>query len=245
MSRPSPSARIDRLMDNASAALVETRYWVAERTAQQALEFARQAGDWERMARICLPLQEARRQRRLMALDAPGRFLVSAPEDVPQPFAPGVYLVQPPLTGMDARMLRDAAEAEEIPVAVLAREPMTRAGLWPVVAVGRAIVRARVSPPEGVTPEPGSMTRDRFDGRVDTAAFEAWFVSSCEAVGDQGVSECAQGPAMERVDALMDRLDAMPDHEKLLQALERACRSASHEGAAAPPRVGLGAELED
>ncbi|MFN3311207.1 MAG: ABC transporter permease, partial [Thermomonas sp.] len=42
-------------------------YFAAERLCLEALELAHKACDYERMARICLPLQEARRQKRDLA----------------------------------------------------------------------------------------------------------------------------------------------------------------------------------
>lgn len=224
-------------MDRASEALVQTLYWEAERACLQALEFARREGDWERMARICMPLLESRRQKRLAAVDAPGRWVVARAEDVPQPIEPGLYLLQPPMTGMDARMLRDAAADTETPVMTLAREPMTRSGHWPVAAVGRLIVRARVAPPEGVERDPSAMTRDRLEGFAERSDFDEWFLSASEALGDECVRHAAHTPGAEAVDVLLDRLDVMPDHEKLHQALEAACRDAMVEHAEAPPRV--------
>ncbi|MEL7472605.1 MAG: hypothetical protein AAGK04_04745 [Planctomycetota bacterium] len=238
MPPPTAGQRIDRLMESASRALEDTHYWKVERTAQQALELARQAGDWLRMARICLPLQEARRQMRQLAFDAPGRFLVSRAEDVIEPIQPGVYLFQPPMTGMDARMLRDAMRDREIPSAILAREPLTRSGHWPVVATGRQIVRARVAPPKGVEPDKTVMTRDRFTGDLRSPEFRAWFESASEAVGDRAILECKDMPAAERVDALLDRLDAISDHEKLQQALMSACEEAAKVPSLPTPRVG-------
>jgi len=246
MPSPSASQRIDRLMDRASAALVETRYWEAERQAFQALELARREGDWERMARITMPLLEARRQKRLAAVDAPGRWVVERAEDVPQPIRPGLYLLQPPMTGMDARMLREAAADTETPVITLAREPLTRSGQWPVAAVGRLIFRARTAPPEGVERDGSRMTRDRYvgpDGSEDFTAFaqrddfDPWFLAAAEALGDEGARQCAHFTGSEAVDALLDRIDAVPDHEKLHQALEAACRAAAADHAEAPDRL--------
>ncbi|MCA9287483.1 MAG: hypothetical protein KDA05_02795, partial [Phycisphaerales bacterium] len=97
---------IDRLMERASKSLFATRYFEAARDAQNALRRARAAGDFERMARICLPLQEAHRQIR-QAAESTGKVrLIAHASDVPRPLEPGCYLIQPPMIGADARVLR-------------------------------------------------------------------------------------------------------------------------------------------
>ncbi|MCB1281951.1 MAG: hypothetical protein KDB18_10555 [Salinibacterium sp.] len=190
------------------------------------------------MARICLPLQEARRQVRMMALDSGPRLLIERGVDVPKTLEAGLYLVQPPMIGAEARSLREHAARQQVPVLVICREPMTRDGLWPLVAVGPRIFRAKVKPPEQMERVEDHVTKDRYRG-VPTAS---WFESSAEALGDSGFSGL---PDVEhpdyRVDDLLDLLDAHPMHEKLHQWLAEACRDA--EGTAAPTgerRLGFG-----
>jgi hypothetical protein len=61
----------------------------------------------------------------------------------------------------------------------------------------------------------------------------AWFVEAGEALGDEAIGQVAVTlSAASRVDALMDRLESVPHHEKLHQRLEEACREALTE----PPR---------
>lgn len=61
---------IDELMEQASQKLVAMDYLACERLCLVALALAREARDFQRYARILLPLQEARRQRRQIAADA-------------------------------------------------------------------------------------------------------------------------------------------------------------------------------
>jgi hypothetical protein len=69
------------------ALLMDTRYWDAERALGRAEAFAWEARDWDALARLYMPLQEARRQRRqrcgegVVALD----LLPTAPADVVDP----------------------------------------------------------------------------------------------------------------------------------------------------------------
>ncbi len=225
---------LDRLMDRASRALVGTRYFEVERLCRRALEQAHRARDYGRMARILMPLQEARRQKRQIACDAGRR------ERVPRPIRgtlrPGCYLVQPPLVGADARRLRERADAARVPVFVLCREPLTKAGLWPVVGVGSpasrrfpVVVRTRVRPPTALERVEASPTKDAGDIEPSVE----WFESAAESLGDAAIASVdPQAHPAWRVDDLLALLDAFPDHEKLHQRLEEACRDAV---AADPP----------
>lgn len=235
---PAASANaIDALMEAASRSLVATRYFEASDRCQEALRLARTKDDFGRMARICLPLQEARRWIRQEALDARRVAHIASAEDLgPEP-APGCYLVAPPLIGVDARQIRVRAWDLGIPVFVLCREPLTRDGHWPLVGVGEAVVRARIDPPPGVegwTPGSGGSARPMSGDRVTEPITPEWFAAAGEALGDRAIAD-AQAAARpdDGADALvwavddhLDRLEACPEHEKLIQTLARACRAA-------------------
>lgn len=232
------ASAIDSEMERASEALEAMRYFEAATLARRALGRARSAGDFERMARIVLPLQEARRQIREAAADT-GRVvvLVTLPGGR---LETGAYLVQPPLIGVDARAIREHADRRESPVLVVCREPMTRTQEWPVVAVGLWTIRTRVKPPEGVVAMSSGLTRDR----IDTLPEMSWMLAAGEALGDAAIASVASDlPPAWRADDLLECLDAIPDHEKLAQALERACREAI--GKPIPERPRRRAYMED
>ena len=202
--------KIDRLMESASGALEETRYFECERTCLEALEMAHTAGDYERMARIVLPLQEARRQIRMAAIDT--RKLVILEEQIPEgeTIDSACYLLQPPLVGADGRDLRERAERDEVPVFLIVREPKNRTGHWPIVMIGPVTVRTRVEPPKN-------------ESKPDMA----WFIAAHEALGDAAIEQAGENlNAMQLVDELYDRLGTISDHEKMHQVLEQACRDA-------------------
>jgi hypothetical protein len=72
----------------------------------------------------------------------------------------------------------------------------------------------------------------------------AWFVDAMEALGDAAIEYLDPAlPIVKRVDALLARLDAIPDHEGLHLALAEACQQAERETAAqtAPPSKPTGA----
>jgi hypothetical protein len=224
---PSPGTRVtssslQQAMEKASAALRRNQWFEAERLAQKALEGARAARDFGLMARITLPLQEARRQRMQAALDKTGVKILDEPFGEQPKLKPGCHLVQPPLVGADARRLRLFALEQEIPVAVLCREPRTKTGLCPIVCIGEVTIRARIAPPKN------------WDKPT-----VAWFAGAMEALGDAAIETLDRAALpVKQVDELIRRLDACPDHEKLHQALAAACVAAEKwilEGGVLPP----------
>lgn len=231
---PCGGAEIDAVMDRASRALLERSYFEAERLCVSAMRGARAENDLDRLARVTLPMMEIRRQKRQLALDAArerGVQLVNRVSEMSGEIEPGCYLIRPPSIGLDAKLLRERADAAEVPVYVLASEPMTRAGLVPVVGVGGGIsVRARISPPVDLA--------GGLDGVVSPSLeLLAWFEEAGEALGDAGIESVpSEDPALWRVDDLLERLEAVPDHEKLHQRLIESCRAAMREPAPAIER---------
>lgn len=219
---PRQAQGIDELMERASQALAKTDYFEAERLGMKALDRAWHLCDFERMARITLPIQEARRQLRHLAADSGRRFVLRSAPQRQGPLEAGCYLLEPPMIGMEARTLRDLCERRRVPAVVLAREPLTKKGTWPIVAVASGpstpvSIRIYVPPVEG------------------TPSVE-WFLSMKEQLGDAALSKLEKNPAAWRVDDLLHYLDAVPDHEKLMQALEAECRRAATEPLPAMPR---------
>jgi hypothetical protein len=200
MAGPSRQEKVDELMDAAEKALRGSKWFDAERLAQRA------------MARIALPLQEARRQR-VQAVLTPKAGLRIVEGEVPEEVTvePGCYLVQPPAVGADARRMRLAALRQDVPVTVLCREPRTRMGLCPVVAIGMLTVRTKIVPPAD------------WD-----APDMAWYAGAMEQLGDAAIAMLDTGLELDRqVDFVLSALDAVPDHEKLHQVLADVCREAA------------------
>lgn len=119
-----PAAEIDPIMEQASQALAETDYLTCERLCERALDLARQTNDFNRYARILLPLQEARRQRRQVASDAGVVVFTGEQRDEigiilkRQPTG-CILLTDPPYTADDAAAVRAAARDNEQMVEVL------------------------------------------------------------------------------------------------------------------------------
>jgi len=202
---------INSLMTKAQLALSRNHWFEAERLCARALDMARGECDFNLMARIVLPLQEARRQRMQIAFDSKKLVILDTPTTEERQFEPKCYLVQPPLVGADARRMRLLALEREIPAMFLCREPKNQLGLCPVVAVGQITVRVRIDPPK------------KWE-KPDLA----WYIEACEQLGDAAIEALDRDAEPARqVDALLERLDTVPDHEKLHQALAELCKEAA------------------
>ncbi len=214
-------------MERAGAALESTDYPAAERLAQEALELAQRSRDYSRMSRIVMPLEEARRQKRLIAADAGVQGVLTEPPGEGWAVAPGVWIVAPPLVGADARELRRIADEQGVCSLILTREPETRAGEWPIVVIGRTTVRAYIEPPRSKRGRSGAKPEVPADVSPDIIPDAAWSLAAAEALGDAAIETVDPAkPASVRVDLLVDLVATLRDHDKLHQALAAACLEA-------------------
>ncbi len=208
--------KIDTLMESASEALAKGLYFECERDAAKALELAHASNDWERMARICMPLEEARRQKRLDAADAGVAGRLENLDELLElgEITPGCWLLEPLIVAAHARDFRDRADEQGAATLVIVREPLTQLGDWPLAALGPVVVRTRVAPAKALTVE--------------------WFLGAAEAMGDEAIESVETDLEPEtRVNRLMDRLQTLRDHDELHQTLASACRDALRAEAAA------------
>ncbi|MCA9292488.1 MAG: hypothetical protein KDA20_01600 [Phycisphaerales bacterium] len=215
MSKSDRKHKVDALMEQASEALAQGKYFDAERLSVQALAAAEQAGDYERMARIVLPLQEARRQKRLAAIDTGKIIRMSEERDLENKVQSACYLIEPMLVAAHGRDLRLRTNEEQVPVLIVVREPHTQAGAWPICMIGPKTVRARIAPPpKGKDGQPHPTIE--------------WMVAASEALGDEAIAMVdPDADVTDRVKQLHELLSTCPEHEKLHQALEEACREAA------------------
>jgi hypothetical protein len=182
---------------------------------------ARRANDFERMSRIVLPLQEARRQNRHLAMDSGYCVSISELPKTAEALRAGCYLLRPPLIGAQARELRAMLNSVSIPAVVMTREPRTSAGKWPIVAVAvDRSFRAQVVVPRAGDAEVAE------NGAPDAG----WFMAAIEMLGDVAIAKLKDSdPAVFRVDDLWEAMAALPEHEKLHQRFAAECVKAMHE----------------
>jgi hypothetical protein len=211
MSLASQTQTIDDLTSQAVGALADKRYSQAEGLASKALTLARDDGDYQRMAVVIPTLSLARAGRLALAIDVGTVTILDEPFDDDIKIEPGCYLMQPPLVGAHARRLRLTALRQEISAVILCREPVIRLGLVPLVALGNgATVRTKVRPPED----------------LDNPSLD-WFTDSLDALGEAATELDPGLSVQKRVDALLARLDSIPEYDGLHQCLEESCREAA------------------
>ncbi|MEE2895213.1 MAG: hypothetical protein VX726_05660 [Planctomycetota bacterium] len=207
------TAHIESKLDAAEKAMKSSSWFLAEREALAALDAAISAGIHDLAADATLPLQEARRQRTILAIDASDGVpkIVEAVEQELETVEPGVHLLVPHAVAADARRMRVAAQQTEVPLLAVCREPDTRMGEVPIVAIGEVTVRAYVAPPEN--PEAPGLD---------------WVLAAHDALGDAAIARI--DPAIDgtqKIEALRNALESVPEHERLHQALAAALREAA------------------
>lgn len=207
------SKKISKQLEAVEAAAQASRWFEAERLAVQALDNAIAAEAYDQAAAVCLPLQEARRQRAIQAIDAADEEVTVLDTLEPEIEAvdAGVYLLVPYAVGADARRLRLAGLQFEVPVLAVCREPNTELGTVPIVAIGATTIRAYIDPPSD-----------------PTAPTLAWVLEAQVMLGNAALEQLA--PDLEhaqRIESIRAALESVPDHEGLHQALAKALRDAA------------------
>lgn len=213
--------RLDAKMEAASRALVAMDYLACERWSVEALAEARAAEDWAYYARILLPLQESRRQRRMIAAEGTIRLGAAGLDGHPATWLerlnPGCIVLTHPRTPDEARQLQQAAREQRRHVEVLYAARGEQAWTVQTFEGPRATATMPAPPPE---------TTDRWlsdpaDGRRQDAS--RWFMEATEKLGDALIASVADAEGTpQRVDALERALAGMTDHEKLHQRLAEA-----------------------
>src|SRR5262245_1039502 len=212
MSASARTRKTEEPINKAAASNSRATHFDAERAAEKALAVARQDEDFARMARVVDQLLAARRQRVNSAMQTGKLMILDTPFTDTTKIERGCYLVQPPQVGSEARRLRLEAFSREIPVVVLCREPLTRTSQVPVVAISPgSTLRTKVPPPSSAA-------------KPDLV----WFAAALEELGDWAIESLDPALApIRRIDALLDAIDALPDHIGLHDALKEACQKAA------------------
>lgn len=205
--------KISTQLEAVETAAQDAKWFETERLAVQTLDQAIDAQAFDLAAAVCLPLQEARRQRAIQAIDAAEEriTILDALDPEIESVDPGVYLLVPHAVGADARRLRLAGLQFEVPVLAVCREPETQMGTVPIVAIGATTVRAYVDPP-------GESEDDLF----------AWVIDAQVMLGNAALETAHDEPgSSQRIEDLRAALDSVPDHEGLQQALAETLRTAA------------------
>ncbi|MCB9846900.1 MAG: hypothetical protein H6814_00660 [Phycisphaeraceae bacterium] len=214
--------RIESLLERARGACDGGDWFQSETLACEAMELSYKGGDFLRMSLAVEALRGCRMSRREHAVSCGAMYAFDSDiGDEDYELAEGCWLVEPPRVGADGRDLRELATQSKIAMLAISREPMTTTGLWPLVAVGPMVIRARIRPPREITPE--------------------WFIDAVEALGASAIDDVdPDASAIERVEELFLRLQTIPDSLGLHETLLGACREAAGEHARAGRSGGAG-----
>lgn len=229
-------ATLDEQMEQASQALARMDYLTCETLCVAALAEARQQRRWPYYARILLPLQEARRQRRQIAAEGTIRLgttsLTGEPADWLDELETGCIVVTPPHGQAEATALQQAAREQRRYVEVIWSQSDRTANQWRIGSfTGPRITCERPAPPARwqdcwlaaeAPPEPAPA------GHSQTPA--DWCLDTMEALGDAAIEKVeARTDAIpggeQRVALLEPMLEVVPDHEILHQKLGDAARA--------------------
>ena len=222
-------------MERASQALAQMDYLDCERLCLQALEQARQQDAWDYYARILLPLQEARRQRRMIAADGSirlGTGGIQGPlETLLDTIHAGCVAVTRPHTRDDARRLHETAHAQHRLIEVLYFDNDESGPRWTARSfAGPQVSRKLDAPPAewvGRTIEPRPAKPDDAPPSPKAGPTPAdWFLDASEALGDAALTQVDAPPgSVERLAQLEAYLEVVRSHEILHQRLGDAARA--------------------
>jgi hypothetical protein len=212
---------LDQTMEQASVALAKMDYLTCEALCLDALADARRRGDWTYYGAILLPLQEARRQRRMIAAEGVVRLGTASLEKF---FADewlanlpaGCIVLTVPHSADDARALDARARHQRKHVEVLFAEE--RGAKW--------LIRSFASPPvscEVIAPTTAHTQRWIKAGEQPAAV--DWFLDACEALGDAAMQAAgpisADAAGLAKLEAC---LGVVTDHEIIHQRLGALAR---------------------
>jgi hypothetical protein len=222
---------IGQIMEQASLALGRMDYLTCEARCLEALGLARQRQRWSDYARILLPLQEARRQRRQIAADGRVRLGTSNLPGDPGAWLDGLgdgcMVVTAPHGREHAEALRRAADERGRYVEVLYAPRAPQSGRWSIATFsGPPVEIERAAPP-------ASWVNRWLDAEESAIAVNGvttrpvdWFLDSTELLGDAALVQVDAPPGtVVRIRQLEARLAAQSDHEILHQRLADAARA--------------------
>jgi len=228
---------LDTRMEAASEALARMDYLATETLCEEALAQAKATQDWAYYGRILLPLQECRRQRRMIAAEGVIRLGTSSlghgPVMWPKEFAAGCVVLTHPHHSLHAARLWQEIRACRLFGEVLMADNNVGDATWRVRTFCEPDVVVEIlAPPtdwrdrwltpvrEAQSAEPGASPRGIKPTPAD------WFIDASEKLGDALLATVNATSPADRVDELERCIHAAPDHEILHQRLADAAKAA-------------------
>ncbi len=210
------TAAIDTLMQTASQQLADLDYAASETTCLDALAAARAAEDWALYARIVLPLQECRRQRRVHAADQTVQVGLAKGADIPQT---GCVVFTAPHEPADAHAWQTRSRAAGRPVEALYAQAAHRK-TWRIISIVDPTLACPVPAPYQQFPQNQPL---ESENKIKAGHF---FISAGEALGNAALERVTAEPgSLACIDQLETAIAAVGDHEILHQRLADAARA--------------------
>jgi len=224
------TATLDQIMETASEALVKMDYLKCESLCLQALGAARERGDWNYYARILLPLQEARRQRRIIAAEGEVRLgTTELDADLRRrlvTLSAGSVVLTRPCAAEEAHAMMEHLRSQQAYVEVLFADNEASDSTWVLRSFAGPVVSCVVkSPPKEWI--------NRWLAPGDVAATPGgktpgdWVIDATESLGDAALKHADNTKGAARVEALEACLKVVTDHEIIHQRLAEAARQLS------------------
>ncbi len=228
---------LDQQMEEASEALARMDYLGCEELCERALAQARQAGDWAYYGRILLPLQECRRQRRMIAAEGTIRLGTGGQGGGPaiwlEHLAAGCLVITHPHTRSEASRLLADVRRRRLHVEIMFADSHTDDDSWritthqgPAISIDLPAPVAKVRDHWLMSATHPGKEEPATDAETDRAAAADWFIDASEKLGDALLYQVEAIGGIERIAALESCIEAAPDHELLHQALADAAKTA-------------------
>lgn len=231
-------------MEQASRALSGMNYLECEARCLEALSLARGQGNWPDYARVIMPLQESRRQRRMIAAEGTVRLGSSDLGPDPAvwlrhflPSAGGCMAVTRPHGPEMAQSFVHLARRQKRFIEVLYADNDSDAAQWTlrsysgpdvscvVAAPSSNLVNRWLTQSERQLKVPHPKGPDALCGG-NAVSGAKWFLDGCEALGDAALARIDTTlEGVERVEAFEQCLRAVLDHEIMHQGLADAARN--------------------
>ncbi len=181
-----------------------------EKRAIAAVDQARSAQDWTTLISALSDLSEARQEQAKRAKNGKRVQLIESPDVANKIKEGGRFLVRPPLVGRDAGLMHNALKEKHIASLFVCREPTTKLGLCPIVALGSGVtVRVQVDEPKD------------FDKPTC-----AWFDHALSELGAHVVEEAEkQGKDERELDFLLAHIPAVSSYKPAYLAAIACCKA--------------------
>ncbi len=169
-----------------------------EKRAIAAVDSARSSQNWDALIGALHELSDARQEIAKRAKNGKRVRLIESLDEANAIKEAGRYLVRPPLVGRDAALVHHALKEKKISSLFVCREPTTKLGLCPIVALGSGVtVRVQIDEPK-CTDKPTC----------------AWFDHALSELGAHVVEEAEkQGEEVRQLDFLLAHLPAVATYK--------------------------------